>query len=199
MKVKIKKDDKEKSYDIIDSWSDVTLEKWLRILDLKDKSNSEEAIATIVALSNIPQDLVRQLPLSDVSTIMSSITEMQKQQDTKLKKRFFVEGIEYGMHPNLSAITLGEYADIEHYIKLGIEKHLPEVMAILFRPVIARKNDAYTIQAYDGDISIRAEILKTMSAEQVQNALVFFWHLGKSVLKATQSFSIAVQKENKTQ
>ena len=55
-------------------------------------------------------------------------------------------------------------------------------MAILYRPITAKgENGVYTIEAYDGNISIRAEEMKKMSAEQVQSALVFFWSLGKEL------------------
>jgi hypothetical protein len=45
----------------------------------------------------------------------------------------------------------------------------------LYRPVTLKKNDIYIIDAYDGDIRLRTEEMKKMSAEQVQSALVFFW------------------------
>jgi len=80
------------------------------------------------------------------------------------------------MHPDLSEITLGEYADIETFIKEGIQQNLPELIAVLFRPIVERNGEVYTIEAYDGNIKIRAEIMKKMSAEQVQSVLVFFWH-----------------------
>ena len=61
-------------------------------------------------------------------------------------------------------------------------------MAILYRPVVEKKNKIYTIDAYDGDISIRAEEMKKMSAEQVQASLVFFWALGKESCEILPSF-----------
>ena len=61
-------------------------------------------------------------------------------------------------------------------------------MAILYRPVQEKKNNKYTIEAYDGDLTIRAEIMNKMSAEQVQNALVFFWTFVKEFLMTLPSF-----------
>ena len=90
--------------------------------------------------------------------------------------------------PNLSDITLGEYADIETFIKNDIEKNLPELMAVLYRPIKQKgENGVYTIAAYDGNISIRAEEMKKMSAEQVQSALVFFWDFVKILCEIMQS------------
>lgn len=183
MQVKVKKEGKQETYNLIDSWSDVTLEKWLKIVDLETGSKTEQAEETIAALSNMPKDLVKELSLRDVAVIMGKIAELQSKQDTTLKKVIEIDGVEYGMHPNLDDITLGEYADIETFIKNGIEKNMPELMAVLFRPVKERNGEAYTIKAYDGDITIRAEQMKKMSAEQVQSSMVFFWSLGNELLK----------------
>ena len=175
MKVKIKKKGKTKQYNLISSWSDVTLESWLKLIEVETESKSKEALETITALSDIPKQLVKELGIQDVAVIMSRIGELQVEQDSKLKRIIEVEGKEYAFHPDLSEITLGEYADLETFIKNGIENSMPEVMAVLYRPITAKgENGVYTIEAYDGNISIRAEEMKKMSAEQVQSALVFF-------------------------
>jgi hypothetical protein len=188
MKVKIKKGGKEKTYNLIDSWSDVTLEKWMQVIDIETGSKTKEAEETIATFSDIPKKLVRELSIRDVAVIMSKIAELQSEQSTLLKKVIKINGIEYGMHPNLDSITLGEYADIESFIKDGLEKNMPEVMAILFRPIIQKKGKAYTIQAYDGEINIRAEEMKKMSAEQVQSSLVFFYHFVKELWRILPSY-----------
>ena len=194
MKVKIKKKGKTKEYKLISKWADVTLENWLELVGTKTDSKTKEAEQVIAAVSNIPKQLVKELELSDVAFIMSKVSELQAAGDDSLKRIIEIEGKEYGFHPDLSSITLGEYADIEMFIKNDMEKNLPEMMAVLYRPIVEKKNDIYTIEAYDGNISIRAEEMKKMSGEQVQSALVFFWHLGKVFVKILQSFSIQVLK-----
>ena len=179
MKVKIKKEGKVETFKLIDSWSDVTLETWLQLIDFETGTKTEEATETIAALSDIPKQLVKELALSDVAVIMSKVGELQSKQDTKLKRIIEINGIEYGFHPDLDSISLGEYADIEQFIKNGIDKQLPELMAVLYRPIKEKKNDIYIIDAYDGDIRMRTEEMKQMSAEQVQSALVFFYNFAK--------------------
>ena len=200
MKVKIKKQGKVKEFKLIKKWSDVTLEKWLKLIDFHNESKSGEALKTISALSDIPMKLIKQLELNVVAVIMSNIAELQKKQDSSLKRVIEVEGKEYGFHPDLDSITLGEYADIETFIKNDIEKHLPELMAILYRPITEKgENGVYTIQAYDGNIRIRAEQMKKMSAEQVQSALVFFYHLGKILSMTFPSYLMEMLTEMKMQ
>ena len=199
MKIKIKKQDKVKEFKLINKWEDVTLEKWLALINFHKLNKSKEAEETIAALSNIPKELIKELELKDVAVIMNRIAELQQKQNSSLKRVIEIDGKRYGFHPDLDSITLGEWSDLESMIKNNVEKHLPEIMAILYRPIVEEQNDIYTIKAYDGDISIRAEQMKKMAAEQVQSALVFFYHLGKESLMTLPSFLTERLKEMKEQ
>ena len=200
MKVKIKKEGKVESFNLINSWKDVTLETWIKLTDYTTGTKTEEASKTIATLSNIPKKLVKELQLSDVALIMNKISELQAKQDTKLKRIIEINEVEYGFMPDLDSITLGEYADVESLIKIGIDKNLPELMSILYRPVKKKhKNGVYVIDAYDGDIRMRTEEMKLMSAEQVQSALVFFYTLGKELSEILLLYSMQKLKEMKTQ
>tara|TARA_B100001758_G_C18374028_1_gene593160 strand:+ start:576 stop:1217 length:642 start_codon:yes stop_codon:yes gene_type:complete len=199
MKVKIKKEGKVKQFKLISNWEDVTLEKWLKLIEFTKGTKAKEAEETIAALSNIPKQLIKELSLQDVAIIMSRIAELQQEQNSSLKRIIEIDGVEYGFHPDLSEITLGEFADIETFIKNDIEKNLPELMAVLYRPIKLKKNDIYIIEAYDGNISIRAEEMKKMSMEQVHSALVFFYHLGKILSMTLPSYLMEMLTEMKMQ
>ena len=199
MKVKIKKEGKVETFKLINSWSDVSLSTWLQLIDFETGTKTEEATKTIEALSDIPKKLVKELALSDVVAIMSKIGELQAKQDTKLKRLIEINGVEYGFMPDLDSISLGQYADIETFIKNGIETNLPELMAVLYSPIKFKKNDIYIVEAYDGDIRLRAEEMKQMSAEQVQSALVFFYTLGKVLSEILPLYLMEKLKETKTQ
>ena len=200
MKVKIKKEGKVKQFKLISKWEDVTLEKWLKLIEFQKGTKSEEAEETIAALSDIPKKLIKQLELKDVATIMSAVSQAQHKQNSSLKRIIEIEGKRYGFHPNLDEITLGEWADLETFMKNDVEKNLPECMAILYRPIIEETDSGiYTIKGYDGDISIRAEQMKKMSAEQVQSALVFFYTFGKELLEILPLYLMDKLKEMKMQ
>ena len=200
MKVKIKKDGKTEEFKLISSWSDVNLATWLKLIEFETGSKTQEAEGTIAALSDMSKQLINQLSLKDVAVIMEKIAEFQAGQDSSLKRIIEIEDVEYGFHPNLDDITLGEYADLETFIKNGIEQHLPEVMAVLYRKVTEKTDSGvYTIEKYGGDLTIRAEQMKKMSAEQVQSALVFFYSF-VSVLSVTlESYLTKKLKAMKTQ
>ena len=197
MKVKIKKQGKKETFNLINSWEDVNLETWIKLIELESGSKSKEAEETIAALSDIPNKLIKELSIRDVAVIMNQIAEAQSKQNTVLKKIIEIDGIEYGMHPNLDDLTLGEYADIETFIKGGLEKNMPEMMAVLFRPITEKgeSDNVYVIEGYDGDLTIRTEIMKKMSAEQVQSCLVFFWCFVKELLKILPLFLMERNQE----
>ncbi len=196
MKVKINKKGKKKEYKLISSWTEVTLEKWLKLVSFKTGTKTKEARETIAALSDIPKNVIDQLELKDVALIMEKVSDLQKDEDSSLKRVIEIDGKRYGFHPDLNSITLGEYADIENFIKNDIEKNLPELMAVLYRPIVEETSSGvYTIEAYDGDITIRTEKMKKMAIEQVQSALVFFYHFAQVLLMILQSFLIRKQME----
>jgi hypothetical protein len=199
MKVKIKKEGKVKEFKLINSWADVTLESYIKLIEFEKGTKTENATETIAELTNIPKTLIKELALSDVVGIMSKISQMQADSDTKLKRLIEINGVKYGFHPDLDKITLGEYADIEQFIKNGIYTNLPELMAVLYRPIKEKKNDIYIIDSYDGDITMRTEEMKKMSTVQVQSALVFFYTFGKELWRILQSFLIDKQKVMKMQ
>lgn len=184
MQVNIEKDGKKKSYNLINSWNDVTLEKWAKLITMNSDSKPKEALDTISLLSDIPKKLIKELGINDVSNILNKIAELQKDAKGKLRRIIEIDNVEYGFHPDLSEITLGEYADIETYIQAGIEKNLPKMMAVLYRPIVEKNGKHYSITAYNGsEVRMRAEKFKKMKAKDVHSSLVFFWTLGNELSK----------------
>jgi len=181
MKAKITKGGKTKKYNIIDSWEDVTLDKWQRLVlgNKVSKAKAKEAKDTIALLSDIPKKLIDQMSLKDVATIFEKVSSLQVK--GKLKKVFEIDGEEYGFLPDCDEISLGEWADIETYLKDGLEKNIHKIMAVLFRPVTSKEGDIYSIEAYSGGRERSEKFKKKMNAKQVQQSLVFFWSLGKEL------------------
>ncbi len=199
MKIKVEKEGKKKTYNLIKSWEDVTLEKWVKLITFEKLSNTQEAMEVLGVLTDMPKKLIRELALQDVANIMSKVTELQREDKVVLKKIIKLEGKQYGFHPNLEDLTLGEWADIETFMEQGLDNNMHNIMAILVRPILEIENDAYIIDAYNGNIAVRAEKFKKMSAEQVKSALVFFWSFA-NVLSTTLLSSLkALLKEKKEQ
>ena len=178
MKVKIDKAGKSQSYNIIDSWEDVTLEKWAKLVSAHNGGNGKanEALATIQNLSDMPKQLIEQFSLTDVTNLLARLSDIQSRAKSDLRNKFTLNEVEYGFHPNLEEITLGEWADLETCITDGVNDNMAKIMAILYRPITEKKESFYTIEAYDTSTKpMRIQEFKNMPAELVESALVFFW------------------------
>jgi hypothetical protein len=196
MDVNIKKDGKKHKYKIKE-WKELTLEKWAEVIAINKGSNVQQAVENIRLISDIPKKLIEQLTVKDVAFILEKATEVQK--EGKLKHKITMHDIDYGFHPNLEAITIGEYADIEQYVSNGLEENMHNIMAVLYRPIVEEEKDNYTIAAYDSDkFEDRAEVFKKMKAKDVNSALVFFWTLGNELLTILPQFLANLQKDLET-
>ena len=202
MKVKIDKDGKKQSFNIINSWEDVTLEKWAALVaeNKLGRGKANEAITMIKNLSDIPSNLIEQFSLNDVSLLLGKLADIQSRANSELRNKFTLNEVEYGFHPNLEDITLGEWADLESCITDGMQENLAKIMAILYRPITETKENFYTIEAYNIESrAMRIQDFKKMPAEIVESALVFFWTFANELLKALPSFLIQKLKKNTNQ
>ena len=189
MQIKINKEGKKTNYNLIKSWNDVTLDKWVKLISKRDKTKTQDALDTISVLSDIPKKLINELAIGDVAILLKRIAELQAKEDTKLKKIIKVDGIEYGFHPNLEEISLGEYADIETYLKNGVENNLTKLMAVLYRPITEIDGKDYSIEAYGkSNTRMRAKKFEKMKARDVNSSLVFFWTFVKELSTILPSY-----------
>ena len=176
MQIKIQKEGKDTKFNVINSWNDVTLNKWVQLISKKNKLKSEDALNTIKILSDIPEKIIKELTIPDIATILNRISELQAKEGDKLNRKIKLDGVEYGFHPNLEELTLGEYADIETCLQNGMEDNLPTIMAVLYRPITEELEGSYSIEAYGkSDNRIRAKKFEKMKARDVTSSLFFFW------------------------
>jgi hypothetical protein len=89
---------------------------------------------------------------------------------------------------------VAEFADIETLCKDSFEKHLPQVMGILYRPIIEQHGEFYRIADYDGED--RSEYFKAMKMAHALGAAAFFLRTGRALVDALDSYSKAVADPN---
>ena len=182
-----------------ESIADITLNQYQQFLKLQEKADTltEQGMAerVISLFTGIKKQDVKKLVISDYESIMNQITEACST-TSKFQQRFKLNGVEYGMIPNLNEISQGEYIDLT---TLGSDMdEMNKVMAILFRPVV--KEDAfgnYSIEGY-GDITERSKDMLECPMHIVNGSLVFFLNLLKG-LKSCMAKSIMVEAQKNKQ
>ena len=141
------------------------------------------------------------LPMSEFSGIIEDLSSALAE-ETPLVKRFWFKGsngeeVEFGMIPDLSSMSFGEYVDLDKYISDWKQMH--KAMAVLFRPINKKKKDLYDIEDYDGSDKY-ADYMKYMPLNVALGALVFFYRLGMKLSRHTMSYSLKnLSKEEQSQ
>lgn len=183
-----------------ESIADITLSQYQQFLKLQDKADTltEQGMAerVISLFTGIKKQEVKNLVISDYELIMNQITEACST-SAKFKQRFTLDGVEYGMIPNLNDITQGEYIDLTTLGSDMDEMH--KVMAILFRPIL--REDAfgnYSVEPY-GDITERSDIMLDCPMHIVNGSLLFFLSLSRDLSLCMAKYIKEEEVKNKQQ
>ena len=123
-----------------------------------------------------------------VTTILNDMFDSKPE----LVKTFKLKGIEYGFIPNLSAISFGEYIDLDTY--MGDWSNIEIAMNVLYRPIKQKQGDKYLIEDYTTE---GKEILLEMPMDAVLSSVFFFYRLGQDC--ATNILSYLNQEQETLQ
>jgi len=174
--------------------SEITLRQYKHFLKIQKTVDDEKFLnAKIIEIfCKVKLDEVLRLKFNDSEFIVKTLTEMFEQKP-KLVKTFKL-GKEYGFHPQLDDLTLGEYIDLDTFI--GDWENIEKAMAVLYRPVVNKLKGKYIIEDYK--VGKDQEILD-MPMDAVLSSIFFLWNLGIDLSKAMMNYLDKEQTEALTQ
>jgi hypothetical protein len=166
--------------------SEIKLSQYQKFLKISDENDESDFIhhKMIEIFCNVELKYVSKFKRKQIVEIVTTINNLF----TKIppfKNRFTLNGIEYGFIPNLDDISQGEYMDLDNYIVDVADLH--RSMAVMFRPIKNKLKDKYTIESYEGS-DVYAEKMLDAPLDVVLASRVFFYHLGKELLKSTLTY-----------
>ena len=164
--------------------SEITLDQYQRFLKVESESDDNYFIECkmIEIFCNVEYEDVLKIQLSDASNITEILRDMFSQKP-ELVRFFKMKGIEYGFHPCLEDLTLGEYIDLDTYI--GDMDNLHRAMNVLYRPIKQKYEEKYLIEDYTGE---DPDKMKDMPMDAVLSSILFFYHLGMDLSQAMMSY-----------
>ena len=182
---------KEIEISIPQSYEDITLRKYLALQkELKNYEDNEEAQAAVLVtyLCGIDSDDLIGLGRGDYVNISAEISSWIGNTNHPLQQLISIDGVEYGLEPNLSNMSYGAYADITQYNTITIDENWAKIMSILYRPVTKKVRDTYEIERYTGLID--SDKFLGVSMDKHFGTLFFFVNLStdlvKSILNSTK-------------
>jgi hypothetical protein len=158
------------SIDIPTKLEDITLRQYKRFFKVQEQTQDNKLLNAkmieIFCSSNL--DDVMRLKLNDIDEIVGIITKLFDQKPN-LVKSFKVNKIEFGFHPQLDDLTLGEYIDLDTFI--GDWNNMEKAMNVLYRPITAKLKEKYSIEDYN--VNLHPNIVD-MPLSAVMSAIFFF-------------------------
>lgn len=156
---------------------EITIEQFQRLKRKEDLYKTSPA-DLLSMLLNVPVNELKDLPLNQMefvqSYLMSQMTESSLKDE--LYNVFTYDGVEYGLENDWSKLAWGAWMDMEVFSSENIEENIHLIMAILYRPIIERKNGKYKIAPYKADeIEDRAYMFRQLPIKYWFGASSFFF------------------------
>jgi len=154
--------------------SEISLKQYQKFLKLQDSNEDSYFLQCkmIEIFCNLDAKSVRMLKVGDANRVVEVLNNMFEKQP-QLIRTFKIDGVEYGMIPNLDEISLGEYIDLDTYI--GDWQNMQIAMNVLYRPINEKIGEKYTIVDYDVDAK---EKLEHIPMDIVLGSIFFLYNLG---------------------
>mgnify|MGYP003633747976 FL=1 len=156
------------------SLNEITLRQYKQFLEIQKETKEDRFLNAkmIQVFCKVNLEQVMRLKLSDSESIVEIISNMFEQKPALVKK-FKLGKTEYGFHPELDAMTLGEYIDLDTFISDW--DNMEKAMNVLYRPVLVSVKERYSIEDYNIDT---ASDMLDMPMDAVMSAVFFLWNLG---------------------
>ena len=164
--------------------SEITLRQYKHFLKIQKSQDDENFLSAkiIEIFCKVKLEDVMQIKFNDSEYIVNTLTEMFDQKPNLVTK-FKLNNKEYGFHPQLDDLTLGEYIDLDTFI--GDWENIEKAMAVLYRPVVNKLKDKYTIEEYK--VGKDQDILD-MPMDAVLSSIFFLWNLGLDLSKTMMNY-----------
>jgi hypothetical protein len=181
---------KEVKLIIPENWSDITIETYQKYVKIQEGTGTEKkkVISSLALLCGTSPFIIKKMAYKDLLEIMGIIKKLIDTEPDKeeFKKIFEFKGEQYGFCPNLSAISTGEYIDLETYCKKPVN-NLHIIMSILYRKISFKRGERYAIESYNPD-QFKEELFKDCPMDIALNSLGFFLTLGSELAKTSHSY-----------
>ena len=151
------------------------------------KNAGENVFLQAQVVTGYTKEQLREKSMDDIAPLISNfIEECQGYNENKLQKYIKMGGKTMGFHPNLEAMSFGEYLDLNQLVSSDFTNNLPKIMSILYRPVVSEFMHNYEIEKYDSNVHIKnADLFRDVDMSYVNGAMVFFCLLREDLLSSS--------------
>ena len=182
----------------IESWTDITIGQYQEIMSIQSDNEITKFVESMAICLDIDPQEIRTLSFTDYKEMQSKMIFLSKEPESTVVDRFEIDGIEYGLMPDMTLISAGEFIDAEQFKNDSME-NLHNLVALLYRPITKTFDDGtYEIELHKPQgFERRANLFRDkVSIEIVLGAVLFFSLLAmESSLSFLDSLTQKIAKE----
>tara|TARA_R110001583_G_scaffold59734_1_gene177590 strand:+ start:119 stop:688 length:570 start_codon:yes stop_codon:yes gene_type:complete len=175
-----------------ESWNDITVrqyQKFTKILKLQQEER-QRTIDIVSVFCNVDKKLLKKFKMKDLDKISNIIVSMTKEDPSniKMEKNIEFNSDKYGVIPNMSEMTTGEFVDLESYCEESTE-NLHKILSVLYR----KQKDSvdywgrYQVEDYNPSPE-KHKLMLDLPMNYALGVLNFFFHLGDKLLADSDSY-----------
>ena len=151
---------------------DIKLGKYKEFILNADEENGDQL--ALYYFCGLDGDMQEGMKKKDLDEIRNQLGEVLSEKPT-LTKSFQYNNKEYGFHPKLEDISLGEYIDLDTYLKEPY-KEAEKILGVLYRPITKKIFGRHDIENYDPD-KHNGLGFQDLGADIFMGCLLFFYRI----------------------
>ena len=151
---------------------DIKLGKYKEFILNADEENGDQL--ALYYFCGLDGDMQEGMKKKDLDEIRNQLGEVLSEKPA-LTKSFQYNNKEYGFHPKLEDISLGEYIDLDTYLKEPY-KEAEKILGVLYRPITKKMFGRHDIENYDPD-KHNGLGFQDLGADIFMGCLLFFYRI----------------------
>jgi len=164
--------------------------------------SAADDVEKVMAIINKSRDYCEGLQVDAAHTVIALFEEVIEGASSQFDRIIEVRGRRLGFLPDINGMTFREHVDLDQLAQtIWREKksidytNLPQLMAVMFRPVTEQVGQYYNIEKYDLDKTEKymADILD-LTLDRVNGALLFFSSIGAELANSSLVYLDSILK-----
>jgi hypothetical protein len=169
--------------------------------------NAVDDVERVMIAINKNREYCESLKAESVQTIIDLFDDVVNKGSDLFERIVTINGKKLGFIPDINGMTFREHVDLDQLAQAiwvpGKEpnyKELPQLMAVMFRPVTEQVGDYYNLEKYDLDKTAKylPEIMG-LTLDRVNGALLFFSSIGAQLVNSSLDYLDTILKREMSQ
>jgi len=184
---------------MIKTWDDITISIWQELEAIEADNAITRFLNQISIITDTDIDEIRSMPIIKFNKLRDDLKFMNEPPNKDVVVKFEIDGVKYGIIPQMDFMSAGEWIDAENW-KDKVDENIHLYSALIYRPITKETATHHEIEPHTSSGFIeRANLFKErLPITTVYGAVLFFSAFVMSVTKVLADYLMEEHQENLT-